>query len=115
MSAAKASRHVAAQPQVLVRAPRQPRGRPQQARRAVASDTIHSDYIVLGAGVIGLSCARELLRSDPDASVTVLEQAEPAQHSSNATGTPNQLQLQGTSTATGAGQGYVLLCVRAGR
>lgn len=51
-----------------------------------------TDFVVLGAGIIGLACARELLQSDPNASVTVVEQAD-------------ELCSQATGAATGAGQG----------
>eukprot|EP00892_Ulva_mutabilis_P007197 jgi/Ulvmu1/484/UM001_0492.1 len=64
------------------------------ACQPVKFEKYDSDYVVLGAGIIGLACARELLRSEPDASVTVLEQAD-------------HLCSQYTGAATGAGQGYV--------
>ncbi|MCU0378913.1 MAG: FAD-dependent oxidoreductase, partial [Bacteroidales bacterium] len=32
-----------------------------------------TDYLIIGAGIIGLSIARELIRRFPDATVTVLE------------------------------------------
>lgn len=78
------------------------------ARSAAARETIHSDYVVLGAGIIGLSCARALLQAEPEASVTVLEQAQPAFEAPSDDGPDNRLHLQNTTTATGAGQGCVL-------
>lgn len=62
------------------------------ADKAERFEKYDSDYVVLGAGIIGLACARALLQSDPDASVTVLEQAD-------------TLCSQVTRAATGAGQG----------
>lgn len=83
------------------------RRRAVRAHSAAPGETIRSDYVVLGAGIIGLSCARALLQSDPEASVTVLEQAEPAFNTSNSNGADSRLHLQNTTTATGAGQGCV--------
>jgi hypothetical protein len=59
----------------------------------------HTDVVVIGAGIIGLSCARELLKADPDLNVTVLERGQ---------GICSQL----TGAATGAGQGYIWLAHR---
>jgi len=77
------------------------------ARNAAEQERISSDYVVMGAGIIGLSCARALLQSSPDASVTVLERAEPSLQAPGGAGTDTRLHLQNTTTATGAGQGYV--------
>lgn len=78
------------------------------ARSAATRETIHSDYVVMGAGIIGLSCARALLQAEPEASVTVLEQAQPAFQAPSDDGAGSRLHLQNTTTATGAGQGCVL-------
>eukprot|EP00892_Ulva_mutabilis_P007186 jgi/Ulvmu1/483/UM001_0491.1 len=81
--------------------------RSRTARSAQARDSIQSDYVVLGAGIIGLSCARALLQSSPDASVTVLERAKPSPEEPRRDGEDGRLTLQNTTTATGAGQGYI--------
>jgi glycine/D-amino acid oxidase-like deaminating enzyme len=60
---------------------------------AVADNDV--DVLVLGAGIIGLACAREILRTLPDARVTVLEQGSGLCHA-----------------ATGAGQGCATQTVR---
>lgn len=64
-----------------------PRRRRRTSLICKASDTT-SDFVVLGAGIIGLACARELLQREESASVTVLEQGQAI-----------------CSGATGAGQG----------
>ncbi|WP_457607070.1 L-2-hydroxyglutarate oxidase [Nitratifractor sp.] len=43
----------------------------------------HCDYLVVGAGIVGLSLAREIRRRAPDASIVVLEkESAPAMHGS---------------------------------
>ncbi len=40
------------------------------------SDPKHYDYIVLGAGIVGLSIARELIKREPDAQLLVIEKED---------------------------------------
>ena len=49
----------------------------------MSSNTIHTDYLIIGAGIIGLSIARELRNRFPGASIAVLEkEPDVAYHSS---------------------------------
>ena len=43
----------------------------------------NSDYIIIGAGIIGLTIALELKHRDPNSIITILEkESEPGKHSS---------------------------------
>lgn len=55
------------------------------------------EYVVMGCGIVGLSCARHLLSTQKNARVTVLEKSA-------------EMLAPSSKTATGAGQGYAL-CV----
>lgn len=52
-------------------------------RRPLNKPTITTDYLIIGAGIIGLTLAREIKASSPSATVTVIEKEDmPAAHAS---------------------------------
>lgn len=57
--------------------------RGQHTKRLKGKDVMHYDYLIVGAGIVGLSIARELIRRNPLARIAMIEkEKDVAQHAS---------------------------------